>query len=186
MKRYRGFRLGRKLTTLWKWAFRCRRHHHHRSYLRLDPKPYSPFQSPPPPPQSLSLSFPNPNPNPRKPPAMAARIFDWGRHLITRRLRSSGGDGAALIEGEEAKPPPKGHMAVYVGGGRREGAAAPPRRYLVPVIYFNHPLFGELLREAEAEFGFRHPCGGITIPVPVAQFELVRTRIASAAPRRRR
>jgi hypothetical protein len=34
---------------------------------------------------------------------------------------------------------------------------------LVPVIYFNHPLFGELLREAEEEFRHQHQ-GGITIP----------------------
>ncbi|RRT72962.1 hypothetical protein B296_00022564, partial [Ensete ventricosum] len=72
--------------------------------------------------------------------------------------------------------PPKGHLAVYVGGEKEGG---PSRRYMVPVIYFNHPLFGELLRESEEEFGFHHP-GGITIPCPAAKFELVRTRIAAA------
>jgi SAUR family protein len=41
---------------------------------------------------------------------------------------------------------------------------------VVPVVYFNHPLFGELLREAEEEFGFQHP-GGITIPCAASRFE---------------
>ncbi|KAG1360823.1 putative auxin-responsive protein SAUR36 [Cocos nucifera] len=75
-------------------------------------------------------------------------------------------------------PPPKGHLAVYVSGGRKGKEAAPPRRFVVPVIDFNHPLFVELLREAEEEFGFDHP-GGITIPCPVSRFERVRTSIAA-------
>ncbi|CAD5170917.1 unnamed protein product [Musa acuminata subsp. malaccensis] len=53
------------------------------------------------------------------------------------------------------------------------------RVYLVPVVYFNHPLLRELLREAEVEFGFHHP-GGITIPCAAAEFDRVRTRIADA------
>nr|GME18198.1 auxin-responsive protein SAUR36-like [Ipomoea batatas] len=72
---------------------------------------------------------------------------------------------------EKAPPPPKGHMAVYVG--QKDGDF---RRILVPVMYFNHPLFGELLREAENEFGFSHP-GGITIPCRISEFERVQTRI---------
>lgn len=42
----------------------------------------------------------------------------------------------------------KGHLAVYVGQKDRDFY-----RVLVPVIYFNHPLFGELLKEAEREYG---------------------------------
>lgn len=42
----------------------------------------------------------------------------------------------------------KGHLAVYVG--QQDSGF---HRVLVPVIYFNHPLFDELLREAEEEFG---------------------------------
>lgn len=70
---------------------------------------------------------------------------------------------------------PKGHMAVYVG--QKDGDF---HRVLVPVFYFNHPLFGELLREAEEEFGFNQP-GGITIPCRFAEFERVKTRIAAGA-----
>jgi SAUR family protein len=66
-------------------------------------------------------------------------------------------------------------LAVYVGDGNGDGDF---HRVLVPVFYFNHPLFGELLREAEEEYGF-HQEGGITIPCQFSEFEKVRTRIAA-------
>lgn len=69
---------------------------------------------------------------------------------------------------------PKGKTAVYVGSGEGDDFD----RILVPVIYFNHPLFGELLRESEQEFGFDRP-GGITIPCRITEFEKVQTRIAA-------
>lgn len=68
---------------------------------------------------------------------------------------------------------PKGHLAVYVGESQDK-----TQRYLVPVIYFNHPLFGELLKEAEKVYGFNHP-GRITIPCGASEFEKVQMRIAS-------
>lgn len=82
---------------------------------------------------------------------------------------------------EETKPVtvPKGHLAVYVG--QKDGDF---HRVLVPVIYFNHPLFGQLLKEAEREYGFTHP-GGITIPCPISDFESVKTRIAAGSGHRR-
>lgn len=84
-----------------------------------------------------------------------------------------------LLEGCRGPPlPPKGHLAVYVGDGGKGEEGAQPRRFVVPAIFFNHPLFADLLREAEEEFGFHHP-GGITIPCPVSRFERVRTRIAA-------
>lgn len=76
-------------------------------------------------------------------------------------------------------PVPKGQMAVYVG--QKDGVF---QRVLVPVIYFNHPLFGDLLREAEEEYGFAHP-GGITIPCRISEFERVQTRIAAGNDSRR-
>lgn len=72
---------------------------------------------------------------------------------------------------KEAVTVPKGHLAVYVG--QKDGDY---RRVLVPVIYINHPLFTELLRDAEEEYGFNHP-GGITIPCRISEFERVQTRI---------
>lgn len=53
---------------------------------------------------------------------------------------------------------PKGHLAVYVGECDKK------RRFVIPVSYLNHPSFHELLYQAEEEFGFNHPTGGLTIP----------------------
>ncbi|XP_048233545.1 auxin-responsive protein SAUR21-like [Ricinus communis] len=52
---------------------------------------------------------------------------------------------------------PKGHVAVYVGEAER-------KRFVVPISYLNHPSFQDLLQQAEEEFGFSHPMGGLTIP----------------------
>ncbi|XP_047941872.1 auxin-induced protein 15A-like [Salvia hispanica] len=52
---------------------------------------------------------------------------------------------------------PKGHVAVYVGDNEK-------KRFVIPVAYLNHPSFQELLFQAEEEFGFNHPMGGLTIP----------------------
>ncbi|CAI0413675.1 unnamed protein product [Linum tenue] len=71
----------------------------------------------------------------------------------------------------EDSPPPKGHLAVYVGESDDD-----TRRVVVPVIYFNHPLFGELLEEAERVYGFDRP-GGISIPIGYSKFEKVKMRI---------
>ncbi|KAL8543156.1 hypothetical protein ACS0TY_003887 [Phlomoides rotata] len=52
---------------------------------------------------------------------------------------------------------PKGHLAVYVGENEK-------KRFVVPVSYLNHSSIQELLFEAEEEYGFHHPMGGLTIP----------------------
>ncbi|KAI5313960.1 hypothetical protein L3X38_043136 [Prunus dulcis] len=52
---------------------------------------------------------------------------------------------------------PKGYFAVYVGGSQK-------KRFVVPISYLNEPLFLDLLSQAEEEFGYDHPMGGITIP----------------------
>ncbi|KAL9671237.1 hypothetical protein QQ045_008803 [Rhodiola kirilowii] len=52
---------------------------------------------------------------------------------------------------------PKGYFVVYVGENQK-------KRYVVPVKFLNHPSFQHLLRQAEDEFGFHHPMGGISIP----------------------
>jgi len=82
--------------------------------------------------------------------------------------------GCDPVNREKKVAVPKGHLAVYVG--QQDGDF---HRVLVPVIYFNHPLFGELLREAEEEYGHEHQ-GGITIPCQISDFERVKTRIAAA------
>ncbi|MCD7450487.1 hypothetical protein HAX54_006558 [Datura stramonium] len=68
---------------------------------------------------------------------------------------------------------PKGHLAVYVGEKQDDTC-----RVVVPVIYFNHPLFVDLLREAEMVYGFNHS-GGIQIPCRISEFENVQLKIAA-------
>lgn len=51
---------------------------------------------------------------------------------------------------------PKGFLAVYVGESQK-------KRYIIPVSYVNKPQFQQLLHKTEAEFGFNHPMGGLTI-----------------------
>ncbi|KAK1412193.1 hypothetical protein QVD17_33226 [Tagetes erecta] len=66
---------------------------------------------------------------------------------------------------------PKGFLAVKVGeaGGEQQ-------RFVVPVIWFNHPLFMHLLQEAEDEYGFEQ-IGTITIPCSVHHFRNIVSRI---------
>ncbi|XP_031391053.1 auxin-induced protein X15-like [Punica granatum] len=52
---------------------------------------------------------------------------------------------------------PKGYFAVYVGVGQK-------KRFVVPISYLKNPTFQELLSQAEEEFGFDHPMGGLIIP----------------------
>ncbi|KAL8051241.1 hypothetical protein ABFX02_06G134800 [Erythranthe guttata] len=58
---------------------------------------------------------------------------------------------------------PKGHLVVYVGESEK-------KRFVIPLSYLNHPSFQELLCQAEEEFGFRHPMGGLTIPCSEESF----------------
>jgi len=51
---------------------------------------------------------------------------------------------------------PKGYLAVYVGEKMK--------RFVIPISYLNQSSFQELLSQAEEQFGYDHPMGGITIP----------------------
>ncbi|KAL8267835.1 hypothetical protein R6Q59_001633 [Mikania micrantha] len=51
---------------------------------------------------------------------------------------------------------PKGYMVIYVGENQKT-------RLLVRLSILEHPLFQELLRKSEEEFGFDHPMGGLTL-----------------------
>lgn len=95
------------------------------------------------------------------------RLIDWAQKLAGGRNGRVERDPIL----EKPVPVPKGHMAVYVG--QKDGDF---ERILVPVVYCNHPLFGDLLKESENEFGFNQP-GGITIPCRISEFERVQTRI---------
>ncbi|XP_073271100.1 auxin-responsive protein SAUR36-like [Primulina huaijiensis] len=103
-----------------------------------------------------------------------SRLISWthrlGRKLSKATKKLDRGRGYARVQ-QDPVPAPKGHLAVYVG--QKDGEF---QRILVPVVYFNHPLFGDLLRESEKEYGFDHP-GGITIPCRLSEFEQIQTRI---------
>ncbi|XP_058085599.1 auxin-responsive protein SAUR36-like [Magnolia sinica] len=158
MRKLRGFRLGRKVLRLWRWIIKPK-WRSASGYIRL-------------------------NHEDRIKHKTMTRICSWGR-CLTKRLSFSShrsSDYARVVQTPfDAKPVevPKGHLAVYVGQKDND-----PHRFLVPVIYFNHPLFGQLLREAEREYGFNHT-GGITIPCPISEFESVQTRIAAGESRRK-
>ncbi|KAL6634832.1 hypothetical protein ACP70R_027503 [Stipagrostis hirtigluma subsp. patula] len=170
-RRHGGFRLGRKLLSVWRWAL-ChrRRRRGGRGYLRLQPCARGDSS----PAEKLLLQQHRQQQQFVAPRAATAtdeppRMLTWGRSLAQRmRLRLRRRDGAKdrLLEEPGEATTPKGQVAVYVGGAE----PGESMRYVVPVVYFNHPLFGELLREAEEEFGFEHP-GGITIPCAASRFE---------------
>ncbi|KAK4723947.1 hypothetical protein R3W88_026726 [Solanum pinnatisectum] len=104
-----------------------------------------------------------------------SRFLRWTQRLKTICFKVSGaGSERGYVQighKEKVSVVPKGHMAIYVG--QKDGDC---KRFLVPVIYFNHPLFSELLREVEDEYGFNYS-GGITIPCRISEFEHVQTRI---------
>ena len=52
---------------------------------------------------------------------------------------------------------PKGHLAVYVGENEK-------KRFVIPVSFLSQPSFQDLLIQAEEEYGYDHPMGGLTIP----------------------
>ncbi|KAL6346483.1 hypothetical protein AAG906_000101 [Vitis piasezkii] len=49
------------------------------------------------------------------------------------------------------------YVPVYVGETQK-------KRFVIPISYLKHPSFQNLLSQAEEEFGFDHPLGGLTIP----------------------
>ncbi|CAK9186547.1 unnamed protein product [Ilex paraguariensis] len=163
MKKIRGFLLKHRVTTLFRWF---RRNFSSAAYHRLDPH------------KTCESRVSRP----------ISKIFRWAHRLRAKIICSKnsqpGSNRGYMHIGEDPvqeKPVsvPKGHMAVYVG--QKDGDF---RRILVPVMYFNHPLFGDLLREAEKEYGYNHP-GGITLPCRISEFESVKTRIkASRTPRK--
>jgi len=38
------------------------------------------------------------------------------------------------------------------------------KRFVIPISYLNQNSFQELLSQAEEQYGYDHPMGGITIP----------------------
>ncbi|GMN33935.1 hypothetical protein TIFTF001_044852 [Ficus carica] len=69
-----------------------------------------------------------------------------------KTLLRSPSNGQAASKGIDV---PKG-FEVYAGESQK-------KRFVVPIYLLNEPSFQELLHEAEEEFGYKHPMGGITI-----------------------
>ncbi|KAI3728898.1 hypothetical protein L6452_17543 [Arctium lappa] len=65
---------------------------------------------------------------------------------------------------------PRGYLAVYVGEIQK-------KRFVVPLSYLDQPLFQDLLRRSEEEYGFNHPMGGLTIPCQEETFVNVTSRL---------
>uniref|UniRef100_A0A0A0K5T8 Uncharacterized protein n=1 Tax=Cucumis sativus TaxID=3659 RepID=A0A0A0K5T8_CUCSA len=72
---------------------------------------------------------------------------------------SSTGNGAS----PKVVDVPKGYFTVYVGEEHK-------KRFVIPLSYLNQPSFQDLLSQAEEEFGYNHPMGGITIPCHEDEF----------------
>ncbi|XP_059065939.1 uncharacterized protein LOC131857416 [Cryptomeria japonica] len=67
---------------------------------------------------------------------------------------------------------PRGHLAVYAAKEDCEGG-----RFVIPVDYLKHPVFKDLLRMAEEEFGFDYFTGLVTIPCDPELFEEIINRL---------
>ncbi|XP_022860867.1 auxin-responsive protein SAUR32-like [Olea europaea var. sylvestris] len=72
---------------------------------------------------------------------------------------------------QQVRDVPKGCLAIKVGQGEDE-----KQRIVIPLVYFNHPLFMKLLKDAEEEYGFDYE-GRITIPCHVQDFRYVQGMI---------
>lgn len=68
---------------------------------------------------------------------------------LLRRSSTSRKEGVTAV-------PPKGYFAVYVGEIEK-------KRFVIPVTYLNQPCFQDLLSQAEEEFDYCYPMGGLTI-----------------------
>lgn len=88
-----------------------------------------------------------------------------------KRFHSNRSNNVKSNSKQGTKDVPKGCLAIKVGSKEEE-----KQRFVVPVFYFNHPLFMQLLREAEEEYGFEQK-GTITIPCHVEVFRHVQDMI---------
>ncbi|KAG2331463.1 hypothetical protein Bca52824_002643 [Brassica carinata] len=152
MKRVRGFKIGPRFVKIFKWI-RSKRI------------------------QTMKRRSPTRITNPIAGIRSLARSLSLGAKRLCSGKKNSGQSQIRLGKDPKNTPSmkvvPKGHLVVHVGESDGD-----TRRVVVPVIYFNHPLFGELLEQAERVHGFDQP-GRITIPCRVSDFEKVQMRIAA-------
>ncbi|KAJ9550525.1 hypothetical protein OSB04_014570 [Centaurea solstitialis] len=84
---------------------------------------------------------------------------------ILRRSLSNGSSNTYMVI-------PKGYFVVYVGEQEK-------KRFVVPVSLLNQPEFQELLCQAEEEYGYNHPMGGLTIPCSKDTFANLASRLGA-------
>ncbi|KAL1368021.1 hypothetical protein HN51_047541 [Arachis hypogaea] len=77
---------------------------------------------------------------------------------------------ASFTSSSKAMEVPKGYLAVYVGDKMK--------RFVIPISYLNLPSFQDLLSQAEEEFGYDHPMGGLTIPCEENVFLDITSRLS--------
>ncbi|KAL4316359.1 hypothetical protein AHAS_Ahas15G0277200 [Arachis hypogaea] len=89
-----------------------------------------------------------------------------GFHLPVIRRTSSFSASQAASKSAEV---PKEHLAVYVKEKQK--------RFVIPVSYLNQPSIQDLLSQAEEEFGYDHPMGGLTIPCSKDVFQQITSHL---------
>ncbi|KAL8228404.1 hypothetical protein R6Q57_015988 [Mikania cordata] len=87
------------------------------------------------------------------------------RQIIKRSLSSGTNTPSSMCI-------PKGYLAIYVGEQQK-------KRFVVSVSLLSHPAFQELLRQAEEEYGYNHPMGGLTIPCSEDVFTDLASRLGA-------
>ncbi|WVZ65773.1 hypothetical protein U9M48_015084 [Paspalum notatum var. saurae] len=85
----------------------------------------------------------------------------WQRMALLGRKRLSWVVEKAAADGSCTSVAGKGHCAMYTSDGRR---------FEVPLAYLGTPVFAELLRMSQEEFGFMSD-GRITLPCDAALME---------------
>ena len=89
--------------------------------------------------------------NPKRLVNMASKVAAMGRR---RRIVVPRNDSAKDSTVTGKSRPEKGNLAVYTADGRR---------FVLPLAYFHNPIFVELLKMSEEEFGLPGN-GPITLP----------------------
>ncbi|XP_078442923.1 protein SMALL AUXIN UP-REGULATED RNA 12-like [Wolffia australiana] len=159
MKKFRGMNVVGKLLSIWSWVRRRQRRLAKQSGLM----------------RLFAVSSPSLTERPNvETKAKISNISDLREGLLFSQK-------PIPMKIASSRRPAKGYLPVHVALHRWEK----PHRAVVPVGFFNHPLFKELLQKAEKEFGFDQS-GAITIPCPVSDFERICTVVASDVGHRRR
>ncbi|GMH03251.1 hypothetical protein Nepgr_005090 [Nepenthes gracilis] len=85
------------------------------------------------------------------------------RHIVRlRQMLRRWRNKAAMSSGRVPSDVPAGHVAICVGISFR--------RFIVRATYLNHPVFKQLLVQAEEEYGFTNQ-GPLAIPCDESLFE---------------